>query len=139
MRQRERHGGRRRGVDTNRLTPAGGGATVRVTNESRARRGDQIVDVSLQRETPFPPPTAPTPVEAPIMPAARPNVIPHTTDAKPTYVPPPLGRSRRSRAKTYTIGAIIFLAISIAGYIGFRSYIYGDDAPPVPVLDDLGN
>lgn len=97
------------------------------------------MDVSLQQQTPFPPPTAPAPVEAPIMPVARPNVIPHTTDAKPTYVPPPSGRSRRSRTKTYTIGAIIFLAISVAGYIGFRSYIYGDDAPPVPVLDDLGN
>ena len=38
----------------------------------------------------------------------------------------------------YTIGAVVFLVISIVGYIGFRSYIYGDDAPPVPVLDDLG-
>jgi len=32
----------------------------------------------------------------------------------------------------------VFVVVSVGGYFGFRSYIYGDDAPPVPVLDELG-
>jgi hypothetical protein len=71
------------------------------------------------------------------MPTAHSNAIPHTTDRSSTaYVAPAPARRRRSRTRVYTIGAFVFLAISIGGYIGFRAYIYGDNAPPIPVLDD---
>ena len=76
---------------------------------------------------------------APVMPVAQSNRMPHLagTQAK-MYVPPTASRPRMSRSRIYGIGAVLFVVISVAGYIGFRSYIYGDDAPPVPVLDDLG-
>lgn len=49
----------------------------------------------------------------------------------------PRQRQKWSRSRKYTIGAIVFLLISAAGYVGFREYIYGDDAPPIPFVDDL--
>ena len=76
---------------------------------------------------------------APVMPVAQPNRMPQLAGSQANvYVPPTKPRPRVSRSKVYGIAAVVFLVISIAGYIGFRSYIYGDDAPPVPVLDDLG-
>lgn len=76
---------------------------------------------------------------APVMPVARSNRMPQLAGAEAqVYVPPRVARARMSRSKVYGIGAVLFLVISVAGYIGFRSYIYGDDAPPLPVVDDLG-
>lgn len=103
-----------------------------------AHRKDHTVDGNLQ-QAPLPPPSAPEQSVAPIMPQAGSNARPHVAGAAPAaYVAPPAARRRRSRTRVYTIGAVVFLALSIAGYIGFRQYIYGDDAPPVPVLDDIG-
>jgi hypothetical protein len=110
-----------------------------MTNTHRARRKDHTVDVDLQQQAPLPPPSASTASATPIMPQAASNARPHVAGATPAaYVAPPAERRGRSRTRVYTISAVVFLVISIAGYIGFRSYIYGDDAPPVPVLDDLG-
>jgi len=98
------------------------------------------VDGNLEQQTPLPPPVAATPSASPIMPKASSNSRPHIAGVTPTaYVPPPAGRSRRRRTRVYTVGVAVFLAICVAGYLGFRSYIYGDDAPPVPVLDDLSD
>jgi len=106
-----------------------------------ARRKDHTVDVTSPQASSLPPPSAATPSAAPLMPSAGSNAKPHVAGAAPTptnYVAPVAGKRRRSRTRIYTISALLFLAVSVAGYIGFRSYIYGDDAPPVPVLDDLG-
>lgn len=85
---------------------------------------------------PAPEPTVPLPT----VPAAHSNLMPQMAGATAQpYVAPKPPVARRSRTKVYAIGTLIFLTISIAGYIGFRSYIYGDDAPPVPVLDDLAD
>ncbi len=113
------------------------------------------MDASTPQNPPLPPPPqgavpapaqesvaarAPEPTISPSMPAAHSNRMPQMAGATAQpYVPPKPERAERSRTKVYALGTVIFLAISIAGYIGFRSYIYGDDAPPVPVLDDLGN
>ena len=84
------------------------------------------------------PSAAERPAESPVMPAAGSNRIPQLAGANPqTYVAPKM--ERRSRSKVYGLGAVFFIVVSVAGYFGFRSYIYGEDAPPVPVLDDLGN
>lgn len=48
-----------------------------------------------------------------------------------------LPRKKWSRTRKYTVGAIVFLSISVAGYFGFREYIYGEDAPPIPVVGDV--
>jgi hypothetical protein len=75
----------------------------------------------------------------PIAPPTGSNRTPHLAgDPITAFVPPP-ARHQRSRTRVYTVGAVVFVVISVACYIGFRSYIYGDDAPPVPVLDDLGD
>ncbi len=111
------------------------------------------VDVSTPGNSPLPPPGSgaspeghqapPAPrahepaTTAPTMPAAQSNRMPQMAGATAQpYVAPKPAAVRRSHAKVYTIGAVIFLLVSVAGYIGFRSYIYGDDAPPIPVLDD---
>ncbi len=52
--------------------------------------------------------------------------------------PATTGGVRPRRTRWYTIGVVVFVVVSVGGYFGFRSYIYGDDAPPVPVLDELG-
>ena len=101
------------------------------------------MDVASPQSSSLPPPSAAVPSAAPIMPVAESNAKPHVAGAAPssapgTYVAPRPEKRRRSRTRVYTIGTLLFLAVSVAGYIGFRSYIYGDDAPPVPVLDDLG-
>lgn len=113
------------------------------------------MDVSTSENSPLPPPSLgaqpATPNEPvatrdpeltvnPTMPAAHSNRMPQLAGATARpYVAPKSAAARRSRTKVYAIGTMIFLAISVAGYIGFRSYIYGDDAPPLPVLDDLGD
>ncbi len=75
---------------------------------------------------------------APVMPAARSNRMPQLAGANAqVYEPPKARRARRSRSRIYGIGAVIFIGITVVGYLGFRSYIYGDDAPPIPVIDDL--
>ena len=48
-------------------------------------------------------------------------------------------RVRPRRTRWYTIGALVFVFVSIGGYFGFRAYIYGDDAPSIPVVDSLGS
>ena len=50
----------------------------------------------------------------------------------------PTSRARSGRSRWYTVGVVVFVIVSVGGYFGFRAYIYGEDAPPVPVLDDLG-
>lgn len=52
--------------------------------------------------------------------------------------PTPTSPDRSNRSRVFTISVVLAVIVSVAGYIGFRSYIYGDDAPPIPVLDDLG-
>jgi hypothetical protein len=47
-------------------------------------------------------------------------------------------RTRPGRSRWYTFGALLFVVVSVGGYLGFRAYVYGDDAPPIPLLDDLG-
>jgi len=108
--------------------------------ERHARRKDHTVDVELEQNAPLPPPTA-APSTTPIVPQARSNATPYVAGSAPTvdYTPPRAPRKGWSRTRLYTVGAVVFLAISVAGYIGFRSYIYGDDAPPVPVLDDFAD
>ena len=114
------------------------------------------MDVSTSGNSPLPPPPSgaspdePQPPAAPLVPepsmssptipAAQSNRLPQMAGvtARP-YVAPKPAAVRRSRTKVYTIGAVFFLLVSVAGYIGFRSYIYGDEAPPIPVLDDLGD
>ncbi len=38
----------------------------------------------------------------------------------------------------FTVGAVLAVIFSVVGYLVFRTYIYGDDAPPIPVFDGLG-
>ncbi len=38
----------------------------------------------------------------------------------------------------FTIGAVLTVVFSVVGYLVLRAYIYGDDAPPIPVFDGLG-
>lgn len=112
------------------------------------------MNVSTSDNSPLPPPSsgaiaAESPAAAegqvaepraamPVMPAAGSNRLPQLTGANPqAYVAPKV--AGRSRSRVYGIGAIVFISIALAGYFGFRSYIYGDDAPPLPVLDDLGD
>ncbi len=45
---------------------------------------------------------------------------------------------RPRRTGWYTIGVVVFVVVSVGGYFGFRAYIYGDDAPSIPVIDELG-
>ena len=63
------------------------------------------------------------------------GVIPEA-DRQPGLAELQRPKRKRSRAKVYTVGALVFLVISVAGYVGFREYIYGDDAPPVIDLGD---
>lgn len=81
------------------------------------------------------------------MPPARPLAVPEPAEhaafipqaaVAHTSVNARKRRRPRSRGRVYVISTIVFLAISAAGYVGFRAYIYGDDAPPIPVFDDLG-
>lgn len=83
------------------------------------------------------PPTAAA--AQPAMPAAQPNLRPHVAgQAGDRPAPAPAAPPRRgpSRAKVYGIAAAVLVVISAIGYFGFREYIYGEDAPPIPVLDD---
>lgn len=96
--------------------------------------------MDVEPTTSLPPPVTTTPSTTPNLPQAGSNTIPHRAGTAPTpYVAPPVQRATRSRTRVYTIGTIVFVVLSIGGYIGFREYIYGDDAPPVPVLDDLAD
>lgn len=36
----------------------------------------------------------------------------------------------------FVITVVLAVITSVAGYLGFRTYIYGDDAPPIPVLGE---
>lgn len=49
----------------------------------------------------------------------------------------PVARTRSGRSRWYTVGVLVFVVTSVGGYFGIRAYIYGEDAPPIPVLDDL--
>lgn len=103
-------------------------------------RKDHTVSGTNTPTSPLPPPSS-SRVEpvAPTMPAAQPNLVPHVArqagdrPAPVTAAPP---RRGPSRAKVYGIAAAVFLVLSVIGYFGFREYIYGDDAPPIPVLDE---
>lgn len=104
------------------------------------------MDAILPSNAPFPPPGGAA-VSTPIIPPARPHPLPELAE-RPEIAPKAAvaqthgtstrRRRPRSRSRVYVISTIVFLAISAAGYVGFRAYIYGDDAPPIPVLDDLG-
>jgi hypothetical protein len=50
----------------------------------------------------------------------------------------PNPRARSGRSRWYKVGVVVFVVTSVGGYFGLRTYIYGEDAPPIPVLDDLG-
>lgn len=89
-----------------------------------------------QQESSAPAEAAPTPTMRPAETSPRPARAEVWHTMTPEFEKP-RQRFRWSRTRKYTIGAIVFLLISAAGYIGFREYIYGDDAPPIPVLDDL--
>ncbi len=101
----------------------------------RPPQGSATAERSASAEDPAAEPEA----VSPVMPAAGSNRIPQLAGVNPhVYVAPKMMTRRRSRSKVYGIGTMVFIAIAAAGYFGFRSYIYGDDGPPVPVLDDLG-
>lgn len=120
---------------------------------SKAERKDHTVP-GMTEHAPLPPPTtasgvppngaapAAAPDVAPAVPASASNLRPSVARmgaerAAAELAAPPRVRVRsRSRSRVYVIGATIFLVISLAGYIGLRAYIYGDDAPPIPVLDE---
>ena len=38
----------------------------------------------------------------------------------------------------FAIGATVAVIACIIGYLGLREYIYGDDAPSIPLLDGHG-
>lgn len=89
-----------------------------------------------QQEASAPPEAPPVPTMQPAASSPRPARAEVWHTMTPAFEAP-RQRPRWSRTRKYTIGAIAFLLISAAGYVGFREYIYGDDAPPIPVLDDL--
>lgn len=37
----------------------------------------------------------------------------------------------------FTLGALIAVIACIGGYFALRAYIYGDDAPSIPVIGEL--
>ena len=53
------------------------------------------------------------------------------------YAPP--SRARSGRSGWYTVGVVVFVVTSVGGYFGLRAYVYGEDAPPIPLLDELGD
>lgn len=88
---------------------------------------------------------APAPAEAPVAPTMRPaDPSPRPARAEVwhavnTEFRAPRQRRPWSRTRRYTVGGIVFLLLSVAGYFGFREYIYGDDAPPIPVVGELNS
>ena len=50
----------------------------------------------------------------------------------------PPARGGPSRSRVFAIGAVVTVIACIVGYLGLREYIYGDDAPSIPLIDDGG-
>ncbi len=46
-------------------------------------------------------------------------------------------RGRPSRSRVFTIGALVAVIAVIGSYFALRAYIYGDDAPSIPVIGEL--
>jgi hypothetical protein len=97
------------------------------------------VEVGQQSNEQLPSPSLSIPT--PVMPAAGPNRTPILVGCPPTattaYTPTTQHRRRaRSRRGVVAIGVLLLVAIGAGGYLGLRSYIYGDDVPGVTILDD---